>query len=598
MMLQFPKPDVEQYFQTTVIRQFAVSRDESRIVFSSNLNGHYNLWAIEMEGTAFPYPLTYINQVSSFIAIDPEQRHILCGFDRDGDENYHIYALPPAGGKPVPLFEADEKDKMYFAHLSEDGERLYYCTSRNNPNFLNSRVYNLRTKQDELLIEGQGAATDLEAVSPGEGRFVYGQSYSNTYRVLYVRTEEGDLPMVPAEEGEVHRSSRAIFVDEDTVVFATDYKAEYAYAASYHIPSRQFSELCRIPREGIVEIKWHKDSRTLYFVTEKGVEDRLYRFSLDARELEPMELPNSLVDQIHVAQSGTVYLLARGAASPANIYMQADRGWKQLTRNLPTGLTPEQMVEPEVVTYSSFDGMEIEALLFRAKAEAANGYTIFWPHGGPQAAERKQFRSMFQYFLAQGYHIFAPNFRGSTGYGSSFVKLVECDWGEGPRLDCVAGMDWLFEQGISSKERLFIVGGSYGGYMTLLLAGRHADYFRAAVDIFGVSNLFTFYHSVPEHWKPMMERWVGEPERDKERFIKDSPITYLEGMTNPMLVIQGANDPRVVKAESDQIVEQLRQQGRDVEYIVLDDEGHGFTKKENEMRVYRAIVDFLQRHHG
>lgn len=134
--------------------------------------------------------------------------------------------------------------------------------------------------------------------------------------------------------------------------------------------------------------------------------------------------------------------------------------------------------------------------------------------------------------------------------------------------------------------------------MTLLLAGRHADYFRAAVDIFGVSNLFTFYHSVPEHWKPMMDRWVGHPERDKERFIKDSPITYLEGMTNPMLVIQGANDPRVVKAESDQIVERLRQQGRDVEYIVLDDEGHGFTKRENEMRVYRAIVDFLQRHQG
>ena len=110
--------------------------------------------------------------------------------------------------------------------------------------------------------------------------------------------------------------------------------------------------------------------------------------------------------------------------------------------------------------------------------------------------------------------------------------------GRGPRKDCLAGMDWLFEQGISSREKLFVMGGSYGGYMTLLLAGRNPEYFKAAIDIVGVSNLFTFYDSVPEHWKPIMERWIGDPERDKERFIKDSPITYLDDMVNPMLIIQ------------------------------------------------------------
>ena len=132
--------------------------------------------------------------------------------------------------------------------------------------------------------------------------------------------------------------------------------------------------------------------------------------------------------------------------------------------------------------------------------------------------------------------------------------------------------------------------------MTLLLHGRHADKFKAFVDIFGVSNLITFAESVPPHWKPMMERWLGDPVKDKERLIKDSPITYLENMTKPMLVVQGANDPRVVKAESDQIVEALRSKGRDVEYIVLPDEGHGFSKKANEIKVYTAILDFLDRH--
>jgi len=601
MLLQFPTPDVEQYFQSTVIRQFTVSLDETRLIFSSNLNGHNNLWAIDLnqDKPSFPYPLTYNNQVSNFISIDPQQRHILCSFDRDGDENYHMYALPTEGGNPLPLLEADEKDKFYFAHLSDDGERIYYCTSRNNPSFLNARVYNLRTKQDELLIEGQDALHQLEAVSPSEKQFVYAKSYGNTYQVCYVRTEEGDFPLIPqAGADEVHLSLSAVFVDEDTVAFLTDYKAEFAYVATYHIPTQQYAELCRIDHESGMELKWHKDTRTLYLVTEVGVEDRLYRIPLDTGTPEAIEMPTPILNQLHVAKSGALYILNRGAVTPTNIYkLEEGTTWVQLTQNMPVGLTSEQLVDPEVVAYSSFDGMEIEALLFRAKNELANGYTIFWPHGGPQSAERRFFRSMFQYFLAQGYHVFAPNFRGSTGYGSSFVKLVEGDWGEGPRLDCVAGMEWLFEQGISSKERLFVVGGSYGGYMTLLLAGRHADYFRAAVDIFGVSNLFTFYHSVPDHWKPIMKQWVGDPEQDKERFITDSPITYLESMTNPMLVIQGANDPRVVKEESDQIVEKLRQLGREVEYIVLDDEGHGFSKKENEMRVYRGIVEFLKRHH-
>ena len=174
--------------------------------------------------------------------------------------------------------------------------------------------------------------------------------------------------------------------------------------------------------------------------------------------------------------------------------------------------------------------------------------------------------------------------------------MIERDWGGAPRQDVVAGIDYLIEKGLAQREKLFVMGGSYGGYMTLLLHGRHAEYFRAAVDIFGPSDLFTFYHSVPEFWKPMMDAWLGNPESDKEKMTEDSPITYLDTMTKPMLVIQGANDPRVVKVESDQIVELLRNKGRDIEYLVLEDEGHGFSKKENELRVYQRVIEFLDKH--
>lgn len=173
------------------------------------------------------------------------------------------------------------------------------------------------------------------------------------------------------------------------------------------------------------------------------------------------------------------------------------------------------------------------------------------------------------------------------------MKMVEGDWGYGPRLDNVAGLDWLIKQGYAHKGNILLMGGSYGGYMALLLHGRHADYFKAVVDIFGPSNLFSFINSVPEDWKPVMDQWVGNPEKDKEKLTEYSPITYLDSMTKPMLVIQGANDPRVVKEESDQIVQALKDKGRDVEYMLLEDEGHGFSKKENEIAVYQKILSFF-----
>ncbi|KOP66916.1 peptidase S9 [Bacillus sp. FJAT-18019] len=596
-MIDFPKPDVEQFFQTYAIRTFGISADESRLVFSSSLNGKFNLWAMDLEGESpYPYPLTYNDQIASFIKLDPEGRHILTAFDRDGNENYQFHALRWNGGEPMPLFGgADPNDKHYFVHLSEDGKRMYYVTSKDNPSFLNSHVYHLDTQEDQLLLEGKETSTELCAVSPDEKTIAYTKMYANTYYVSYVKREGEEAVCLTPSPEQVHISGNVLFTGNDQVIFATDYESEFSYVARYDITQQKFEPLCRIDRESVQVMRYHKDSRILYIVTERGVEDRLYSYSLDSGQLTAIPLPSDIVEQLNVTKSGNLYLLARGAVKPLNIYRYAGGSWSMITKNVLTGLTDEDMVTPDVVTYPSFDGMEIEALLFRAKDNVANGYTVFWPHGGPQASERKQFRSMFQYILAKGYNIFCPNFRGSTGYGSSFVKLVEQDWGEGPRKDCLAGMDWLFEQGISSREKLFVMGGSYGGYMTLLLAGRNPEYFKAAIDIVGVSNLFTFYNSVPEHWKPIMERWIGDPERDKERFIKDSPITYLDNMVNPMLIVQGANDPRVVKEESDQIVEALRAKGRDVEYLVFEDEGHGITKKANEKIAYARMDEFLNR---
>ena len=596
-MIQFKKPTVEQFFRTYVITNFAVSSDEEKLVFSANLNGEMNLWAMDLPDV-FPYLFAHRDESCSFVEFDPNNRHVLAGFDKDGDENHHIYALPYEGGIPQSLITGEKSEKYYLAEVSEDGERIFYMTSEGNPSFLNAHIRDLKTGVDRLLNVGEISPTELVAVSPKEDAFVYLRSFANTYVTGFVNVGEETHHLTPDHE-KVHVTFDPVFVDDTTIYFLTDYESEYNYVAKYNLETKQFSIVVEINGESVQSLKWNKDSQTFYLITEKGVSDELYRYELKTNKLEKLQTAVDVIEQIHIAKSGNIYLLGRSATLPHNIFTSVDGiKWKRLTNNGVLGLSHEDMVEPDVVSYTTFDGMEMEALLFEPKPENDNGHTIFWPHGGPQAAERKMFRSMFQCFINRGYTIFAPNFRGSTGYGASFVKMVEQDWGEGPRLDCIAGIEWLIANNITDRAKLFLVGGSYGGYMALLLHGRHPEYFKAVVDIFGPSDLFTFVNSVPAHWKPIMERWLGDPVRDKERFTRDSPITYLDGMIKPMLVIQGAKDPRVVKKESDQIVAKLEEKGRNVEYLVLDDEGHGFSKKENEIKVYKRMLDFLEKHQG
>lgn len=598
-MIKFPKTRVEQFFRTYSISQFAVNKEESKLIFGTNINGTMNLWAVDLQGEIrFPYQFAEKGESTQFVTFDPEGRYVLAGFDKDGDENYQIYALPPEGGIPHPLITGEAEDKFSFSHLSEDGKRIFYNTSVDNPTYQNTRVHNLEDGSDTLLHEGETAPTSLMAVSDDEKATVYLQIFANTYITGFVKYGEEQKYLTPNPE-KVHVVVEPVFIDNSTVYFVTDYESDYQYLAKYDLDTEKFQKVLAIDGESMETLKYHKESNTFYIATEKGVLDKLYHYNLAVDSLTELDTPFDIINQIQVTKAGNVYVLGGTATTPINIYVSKEgKDWNQLTNNRVLGVDQSELVDPEVVSYKSFDGLEIEALLFKANPENANGYTVFWPHGGPQASERKFFRAMFQSILHRGYHIFAPNFRGSTGYGSKFVKMVEQDWGHGPRLDNVEGIKWLFDQGISDPEHLFLVGGSYGGYMALLLHGRHPEYFKAVIDIFGPSNLFSFVESVPPHWKPIMERWVGDPDRDKERFVRDSPDTYLDTMTKPMLVIQGAKDPRVVQAESDQIVAKLKEKGRDVEYYVLEDEGHGFSKKENEIRVYTWMLDFLDKHQG
>ncbi|WP_188433357.1 S9 family peptidase [Kroppenstedtia guangzhouensis] len=593
-MIRFPQPDVEQFFRTMDIQTFAVRPDERQIVFSTNLGGSFDLWQMDPEHP-FPSQMTFIGQSCQALHFEKRGRFLMAGFDQDGDENTQLYALPPEGGELLPIRRAEGK-RHFFASLSDDGKRLYYTTNRENETHLDTFCYDLETEGEKKILAGSEAATFLVDVSPEEKTFAYLKHFSNTHALLFVQ-QAGEAICLTADSGPQHVVYDAVYTDENTLYFLTDYQEDRAYLAQYDLQRREFQKVLEPAGGEFTSLSFDRKGKVLYLVEGYGVEDRLIRFSLDSSSAEEVTVPVEILTQLVIAKSGTLYLLGRSAVRPHNLYRlrPGESKWSELTRYRVPGVAEETLVQPEVMRYPSYDGLEIEALWFRAREEVSNGYLILWPHGGPQAAERKSFRALFQFLLHRGYSVFAPNFRGSTGYGLSFAKRVEGDWGGGPRLDLIHGLEWMIEQGYADRSRILLMGGSYGGYMSLLLTGRHGSYFRAVVDIFGPSDLFTFIESVPEHWQPVMEQWVGDPVKDRDKLKEDSPITYLEQMELPMLVVQGAKDPRVVKGESDRIVDALRKKGVDVEYLVLEDEGHGFSKKKNEMEVYRRVLRFLDR---
>ena len=252
------------------------------------------------------------------------------------------------------------------------------------------------------------------------------------------------------------------------------------------------------------------------------------------------------------------------------------------------------------ISYTSRDGLTINGYLTLPKGVAAKNLpVVINPHGGPWARDAWRFNPEVQFLANRGYAVFQMNFRGSTGYGRKFWEASFKQWGKTMQDDVTDGVQWLIKEGVADPKRVAIYGGSYGGYTTLAGIAFTPDLYAAAVDYVGVSNLFTFMNTIPPYWKPfldMFQEMVGDPVKDKDLLTATSPALHADKIKTPLFVAQGAKDPRVNIAESDQMVEALKKRGVTVEYMVKDNEGHGFRNEENRFEFYEAMEKFLSKH--
>jgi dipeptidyl aminopeptidase/acylaminoacyl peptidase len=594
---------IEQFYKTKSTGGGVFSPDEQRLLVHTNESGIFNLYEINLaDGTK--KQLTN-STVESFFAVDyvPGTADALYFADKGGDENDHIYLLK-ADGSSRDLTPAP-KEKAAFAAWAKDKKSFYYTSNKRDPRFFDLYQMSIGDWKSKLVytnndgynlsdISNDGAWISLaKPVTTSENKLFLYDLNAKTLK------EISD----PAAAGAYGGSGFS--ADNKTFYYTTDVNKEFAYLVQYDLASGA--------RKTVYESNWdvmysYQSENGKYMVialNEDGKNKLVVRDLTTNQEVAFPEIPDGDVAAVNIAPSEKSMRLSVGTSrSPNDLYHYnfETKALKRLTNNLNPEIGADDLAAAEVVRYKSFDGQEIPAIYYKPhQASATNKVpALVWVHGGPGGQSRVGYSAFIQYLVNSGYAVLAVNNRGSSGYGKSFYKMDDLNHGEKDLQDCVYGKKYLQSLDYVDPNKIGIIGGSYGGYMTMAAMAFHPDEFKVGVDIFGVTNWLRTLKSVPPYWESFRKALyaeLGDPfTADSVRLHKISPLFHAANIKNPVMVLQGANDPRVLQVESDEIVAAMKKNNVPVDYVVFPDEGHGFVKKENEIKGYGAVVSFLDKH--
>jgi len=619
-----------------VVPQYA----EKRIFFLSNQSGQLSLYSMRFGGSV-PEPLLpphialqnpHLIGGLSFFAF-PKIDKILVMIDKDGDENYQPMLIPMQGGFPEPSF------KNFFAeyrvHLGEcDAEKniVYLNAERRDKALRETYRGDLKTGKLTKIAESEFGMR-MAAHDKKHARLLLNTGYTVGDSVLYLwrggknkvlygkpREDRADGENVPLNG---LRSTVFSPSEKGTLVVSSVFEDKYGLGyIDFRKPGHMEQvQLRGVQHEGVgemVELAHLKKDRYLVtfnidgcsWVYEAAFNERKRIMTLKFALVGAGPLADGMLERVHYDDREDAFTFSFSTAtSPTQIYTVGGRKRNKVTIHTNEkilGIPDEHLSKGEDASFLSHDGLRISARLYLpSKGLGFKGARpiVYYIHGGPQGQERPDFAwfsmPLIQYLTLRGFAVFVPNVRGSSGYGLSYTKHIDRDWGGQDRLDHVHAMtEVLPKDKRLDASRAAVVGRSYGGYMTLMQAGLHPDLWKASCDVFGPYDLVTFSERIPATWKPYYKMVLGDPEKAEDRadLIERSPKTHIHNISAPMLVIQGRNDPRVVAAESEDLVRELKAQGKNLELLIFEDEGHDVLKYENRVTCYNAITDFFAKH--
>lgn len=589
---------IEDFFDNVSISGGYFSTDEEKIIFSTNQSGIFNVYEANIQ-TGKINQLTASNKESFFVrAYVPNSNDFIYSADNGGNEINHLF-LKKEDDTVIDLTPS-ENEKSVFYKWSNDNQFLYYLSNKRDSRYFD--LYKMKIGQwiPEIIYKNEDNFS-LSDISNDEKYLLLSKSITTSENKFYLfdinenkRIEISSLPGSYLSAGFSN--------DNKSFLYITDINNEFSYLNKYDIESMESSL--------IYETEWD----VMYSYLSKNEKYRIIGVNEDGKnsvkviEVDsnlPIKFPsfnNEDISSVSFSESEQKIRLTVGSSKmPSDLFVYdiEAENLKKITNSLNPKIDSKILVSAQVIRYKSFDGLEIPAIYYKPLSASKNNKVpaLVWVHGGPGGQSRMGFNSLIQYLTNNGYAILAVNNRGSSGYGKSFYKMDDKNHGEKDLQDCIWGKKWLQKQEYIDENKIGIIGGSYGGYITMAAMTFTPDEFMVGVNIFGVTNWIRTLKSIPTFWEASRKALydeLGDPyTSDSIRLKRISPLFHADKVINPVMVLQGANDPRVLQIESDEIVEELINNDIPVEYVIFEDEGHGFRKKENQIEGYRKIKSFL-----
>ncbi len=600
--------DFRRYLNVRSAGGASFSPDGTRLSFLSDITGVPQLWSVPVGG-GWPDQLTFYDERLSLAQYAPDRDEVIFAMDAGGDERHALYLLrdPRDGGTDTVPLTTQPGAIHQFGGWAVDGSAFAYADNTRAETFFDVYVRDPHAAAPRRVLRHDG--TNYAAGWTPDGKIIVSRSVSLLHNTLYLADpaagdEAAPRLLTPDPDAALY-SYPAATPDGRGLYLIADLRRDVAALMYLDLDTLRL-EAADAPDWDIEELAVSRTGRLAYTINVDGYSELRVR---DGRTRESVRLPAlpraTYAGLAWSPDGGRLALTLNGARHNPDIWVidvEAGAAW-QATRSARGGIPLDDLVEPEVVRYPTFDGRQIPALFFPSGQdrddESENRREPGFPavvevHGGPESQRRPIWNAAIQYLAGRGYAVLAPNVRGSTGYGKAYTQLDDVRLRMDAVRDLAGAVDWLRTRG-ADPRRIAVMGGSYGGFMVLSAITTYPDLWAAAVDIVGIANFVTFLENTGSWRRALREAEYGSLERDRAFLAEISPIHHADRITAPLLVIHGANDPRVPVAEAEQIVRTLSARERPVTYLRFEDEGHGLVKLSNRIKGYTEVGQFLDR---
>ncbi len=602
------KYTINQLMENVQVSGGSFSPDESKLLINSNETGIFNVFEIDIASgektqKTFSEVDSYFNN-----GYFPNDNRFIFSFDDGGNENFKIMAMT-SEGQSKDLTPGDSVRNSFWG-WTRDGESLYMSSNKRDPKYFDIYKMPVTAVDEEMpiseMIYKNTSGVNVNSISNNERYMALTESIDNANNRMYLMdNESGEKVDISEHEGDATYSPQFFSMDNNFLYYTTNEASDFSFLARRDLTSGEVQKVYETNWDvWYAYHSWNEKYRVIGINEDAKTSIKVFDLG-SGNEVELPEIPGGSIASVNISKSEKIArLTVSTSSSPTNIFVYnfETKELKKLTNTLNSAIQEDDLVEASVIRYSSFDGLEIPAIYYQPKNARIDNKVpaLVWVHGGPGGQSRLNYSPLIQYLVNHGYAVLAVNNRGSSGYGKEFNHMDDQNHGDKDLKDCVAGKDYLINTGVIDPERIGIIGGSYGGYMTMAALTFEPEAFDVGVNIFGVTNWLRTLKSIPPYWESFRKSLydeMGDPfTEDSVRLYEISPVFHAENVTKPLMVLQGANDVRVLQIESDEIVEAVKANGVPVEYVIFDDEGHGFRKNENRIDGYGKIKEFLDQY--